>query len=364
MELIGKINVVNKTVNNQQNLKKYNFEIFDINTCESSCIIESYDGDISISKWVSPKRTRSEPFARVYKTLGQMKSITVIPVIKDEGINGDCDSFNPTTLAWMNLLNVYIILVPYVRATNHLRNSNKITNQEFDNGTVKNAIKEILNFRSDAHHYNNEKFQNNFTKIFNEAIDLYEQIGKKLNVKMHNVKKINYSFDEYLNKKNDLSIKAANREKYTNHKLEYTHHDKGIIEITNFYKGKYFLTVDEVFYEKDDTLILREAKNSTSNFPSLGEILDAFFKCLLFLNIDNLIIKENSKKINFKVEILLTGNNVQSPTVLIPGYSLEKIENLLNSSLLLTNKKLKELSSLFFKYINYTGCIIRIGENK
>jgi hypothetical protein len=47
---------------------------------------------VAISWWVSAKRTRSYPYARVYDTLGfSGKKITIIPVVKDEGKEGDRD---------------------------------------------------------------------------------------------------------------------------------------------------------------------------------------------------------------------------------------------------------------------------------
>ncbi len=45
----------------------------------------------AVSKWISPKRTRSYPFERVFNTLRVSKKITVIPIVKDEGAKGDRD---------------------------------------------------------------------------------------------------------------------------------------------------------------------------------------------------------------------------------------------------------------------------------
>lgn len=61
---------------------------FDINTCPTSCIYSDKKLNFAVSKWVSPKRTRSYPYERVYNTLANGKKITVIPVIKDEGLSG------------------------------------------------------------------------------------------------------------------------------------------------------------------------------------------------------------------------------------------------------------------------------------
>ena len=72
-----------------QKMNFVNLVAFDINDAPSSCIIQNGLNEIAISKWVSPKRTRSYPYARVYDTIKKNKRATVIPVIKDEGKEGD-----------------------------------------------------------------------------------------------------------------------------------------------------------------------------------------------------------------------------------------------------------------------------------
>jgi len=49
---------------------------------------------VAISWWVSAKRTRSYPYARVYDSLDfSGKKVTIIPIMKDEGLEGDRDFF-------------------------------------------------------------------------------------------------------------------------------------------------------------------------------------------------------------------------------------------------------------------------------
>jgi hypothetical protein len=83
---------------------------FDINQAPTYGVIQTEDGEIAYSKWVSPKRTRSYPFARIYNTYNASKILTVIPVIKDEGQDEDLDKLQYSTISWMNLLNTYIVL--------------------------------------------------------------------------------------------------------------------------------------------------------------------------------------------------------------------------------------------------------------
>ncbi len=44
--------------------------------------------NVAVCLWVSPKRTRSYPYARVYDILTQeaSKKVSIIPIVKDEGI--------------------------------------------------------------------------------------------------------------------------------------------------------------------------------------------------------------------------------------------------------------------------------------
>ena len=88
---------------------------------------------IAVSWWVSAKRTRSYPYARVYDTLSfSGKKITIIPVMKDEGKQGDRDFLQWDTIALMSLLGVYVIIGYYTDAERSLRYRHKITKQRFD----------------------------------------------------------------------------------------------------------------------------------------------------------------------------------------------------------------------------------------
>jgi len=66
---------------------------------------------LALSWWVSAKRTRSYPYARVYDSLSfQGKKVTLIPLFKDEGKEGDRDFLQWDTVSLMSLLNVYAII--------------------------------------------------------------------------------------------------------------------------------------------------------------------------------------------------------------------------------------------------------------
>ena len=121
---------------------------FDINQASAYGIIQADNTEVAYSKWVSPKRTRSYPFARIYNTYNASKILTIIPVFKDEGKDGDLDKLQYSTISWMNLLNIYIVLGYYEDAKKSYKegqaHKNKLTNQQLNNGFVKSQIKEII----------------------------------------------------------------------------------------------------------------------------------------------------------------------------------------------------------------------------
>ena len=131
MDIYAEINGIKYNIKNASDLKEINFDNFDINTIPSYCLINNNKGtNFAISKWVSPKRTRSYPFERVYNTLSVSKKVTVIPIIKDEGLKGDRDFIQWDTVSLMSLLNIYVIFAYYSKAEKHRTRENKITKQQ------------------------------------------------------------------------------------------------------------------------------------------------------------------------------------------------------------------------------------------
>jgi hypothetical protein len=91
MEITGKITGIKYKVSFAENLKSIDIGNFNINESPAFCLVKDAANSFAISKWVSPKRTRSYPYERVYNTLNSSKKITVIPIVKDEGARGDRD---------------------------------------------------------------------------------------------------------------------------------------------------------------------------------------------------------------------------------------------------------------------------------
>ncbi len=96
------------------NLKTYKLENFDINKATGAFLLENETEKIAVSRWISPKRTRSYPYERVYDTLAHSgRKVAVIPVLKDEGLGGDRDFLQWDTISLLSLLDVQVVLAYY-----------------------------------------------------------------------------------------------------------------------------------------------------------------------------------------------------------------------------------------------------------
>ena len=103
MHITAEITGLKYQVNCTDNLTEFSFKDFNINSAPSCFLLSDKKYNYGISKWVSPKRTRSYPFERVYNSLNVPKRITVIPIIKDEGSKGDRDFIQWDTVSLMSL---------------------------------------------------------------------------------------------------------------------------------------------------------------------------------------------------------------------------------------------------------------------
>jgi len=307
-----------------EELPAYDFAGFKINESGTFGKIIFDRGEIAFSKWVSPKRTRSYPFERIYNTLNSGTRLTVIPVLKDEGFDGDLDRIQYSTVSWMNLLNVYIVLAYYDKASKNIRPlqsaKNKVTQQEFNTAIINEQISEIIGSQlQSALHWNLALIENQFTNIYQAALDSYGKISEQTGVKMHDRNRQ----EEYLaaimrdfHKFRDISLRgsrgASIRETQTNHYFEYLSDGmKASFEIENYLGGTYYLTADEVIRDEQENLyIIQEAKNASKGFlPSLSDIKDGLFKLILYSNLH--ILKLDSNEVNFRSRLKLTGKKVK-----------------------------------------------------
>ena len=313
-----------------EDLPQYHIDEFNINDVGTYGKIKFKGGEIAFSKWVSPKRTRSYPFERIYNTLNSRTRITIIPVLKDEGLDGDLDRIQYSTISWMNLMNVHIVLAHYDKARKNIRPlqsaKNKITDQKFNKEVVNQQILEIIEDQlQSALHWNLALIEKRFTEIYRQALDSYESISKYTGVLVHD----RSTQEQYLaiimrdfHQFRDISLRgsrgASIRETKTSHELEYlSDGTKASFEIENYLGGVYYLTADEVIkIETDNVYIIQESKNSSGGFlPSLSDIKDGLFKLILFGNLHHLML--DSVPVEFKTRLKLTGRKVDG-TLLLP----------------------------------------------
>jgi hypothetical protein len=299
-------------------LKIIKSEDFNINTCPTSCIFLDKKINFAISKWVSPKRTRSYPYERVYNTLVSGKKITVIPVLKDEGFEGDRDFIQWDTISLMSLLDVYVILGYYDKAEKNKKYTHKITNQEFDNQYILDKIQEISAYHSSALHWNLQEINDNISKIVTKIKSSYRKISEKTKVQMHSEKgiddfqkAISGSAKEFIEYSRQKAKEAQKREFVTIQPKEVLETlTKAKITITNYLGGKYFLTVDEIITNEKELFLIEGKHTKTSLLPAKSDIKDGLLKMILYTNLKN--TEENGIFKNPRPILLLTSEKMTS----------------------------------------------------
>lgn len=298
MDIYGEITGIRYELFTSKELVEIVFNDFDVNTMPASCLISDKKYNFSISKWVSPKRTRSYPFERVYNMLSNQKRITVIPIIKDEGIAGDRDYIQWDTISLMSLLDVYVIFAYYDKAEKHKTKENKITSQKFPNEYVKKKIKEISNYHSSPLHWNLQEIHETLPSLIDTLQNAYNKISKELNVEMHSsggIEKFKTHFfegvEEFMQTSRRKAKEAQNRERLTMQPKEaLSTETKATITIKNYLGGLYYLTTDEIKITKKKLYLIEAKHSSKSKLPSISDIKDGLLKMILYCNIKNVSI--------------------------------------------------------------------------
>jgi hypothetical protein len=253
--------------------------------------------EIAVSWWVSPKRTRSYPYARVYDTLGFAgKKVTIIPIMKDEGKKGDRDFLEWDTVSLMSLLGVYVIISYYADASRSPKN-NKITNQRFDVVHVKNEINKLIYYQSDALHWNLSQLDN-AGEIGRLALQHYMDISRRLGVEMHSwesaeerIKQMLKGKETFMKLSRELAEKAQKRERITKQPKEHLTGIKATLTVKNYLGGFYYFTCDEVEIHGNDLYLIEGKHSAKKELPSLGDIKDGLLRMILFTNLENVQIE-------------------------------------------------------------------------
>ncbi|GHT40235.1 hypothetical protein AGMMS49965_08220 [Bacteroidia bacterium] len=76
MDITGKITGIKYKILLSEDLQKIDLSTLNINLAPSCFLVEDNKHTFAVSKWVSPKRTRSYPYERVYNTLNIKKNNT------------------------------------------------------------------------------------------------------------------------------------------------------------------------------------------------------------------------------------------------------------------------------------------------
>jgi hypothetical protein len=330
MNITGKITGIKYKILLSEELKEVDIKDFDINTAPSCFLLKNNKYSFAISKWVSPKRTRSYPFERVYNTLNISKKITVIPIVKDEGQKGDRDYLQWDTVSLMSLLDVFVIFAYYTDAE---KEGLKITNQQFDNQYVHSKIKEIEEYHSSALHWNLNELNTNLHDVIDKVKLSYSKIEIKTGVKLHNEcgldnfkRKIGKDVSFFMEFSRDKAEKAQAREFVTlQPKESLSSLSKAKVTITNYLGGKYFLTVDEILLENNKVSLIEGKHSKDAILPAKSDIKDGLLKMILYSNLLN---------------VTLNGNNVKSQAVLC--LTAAKLQGAIHSA-----SNLSELSTFF-----------------
>jgi hypothetical protein len=338
VNIVGKITGLKYKILLSDELKEIDVKDFDINEIPSACLVTDDQNIFAVSKWVSPKRTRSYPFERVFNTLHVSKKITVIPIVKDEGARGDRDFIQWDTVSLMSLLDVFVIFAYYDKAE---KKGQKITNQRFNNEYVLSKIEEIEQYHSSALHWNLNELNTNLHNILDKVKSSYTEIERSTGVRLHNPNGLD-NFKAKIGK--DVSLfmafsrgkaeKAQSREFVTfQPKESLATLSKAKVTIANYLGGQYFLTVDEVLLTEDKILLIEGKHSKNAILPSKGDIKDGLLKMILYSNLSEVAV--DGKALKSEAVLSLTSAKLKGA---IDNYSGEETisnfvaENNLSSS--------------------------------
>ena len=366
MDIKGQITGIRYKVFLSEDLQAVEIDKFNINEVSPFCLLKDGNASFAVSKWVSPKRTRSYPYERVYNTLSVSKRITVIPIIKDEGIDGDRDFLQWDTVSLMSLFDVFVIFAYYNNATKNYKYENKITNFSFDNKYVISKIKEIAQYHSSALHWNLNELKNNLHDIVDKTQKCYENIQEYSGVQLHsqigieNFKtKIGKDVSAFMDFSREKAKSAQSREMLTTQPKErLTTDTKAKITIKNYLGGQYFFTVDEVSVEKNTVYLIESKHSKRTVLPSKGDIKDGLLKMILYSNLCE--VEVDGKPMKSKAVLHLTSPKIDREiTSEMPIWDRGDLLLINNFS----QKQIRFIDVLFDEAVE-NGFVVKIGGAK
>lgn len=335
-EITGEINEIKYKPLLTNHLQTVSNEDFDINKSPPAFIF----GNLAVSRWVSPKRTRSYPYERVYNTLLHPKRATIIPIFKDEGADGERDFLQFDTVSLLNLLDVYLILGYYGDAARD--SSNNLIDQKFDRAFINEKIRQLQNFTGTATVWNFQQLRE-IPAVLEKAKTAYAEISERADVTMHDAagvenfqKRIGKNLEEFRTFSRRKSQNAQNREFQTVQPKEALSSDtKGRVTISDKSGGKYFFTCDETRVE-DGILYLIEDKHTVrAKIPSPSDIKDGLLKMMLYSNLQN--VRIGGDAVSSKPVLRLTSNKISG--AISAKSSAADIENFFQTNQFNANQK-------------------------
>ena len=280
-------------------LREYKLEDFKVNDSTGAFTLSDGQNKIAFSRWLSPKRTRSYPYQRVYNTLAFPKRAAIIPVVKDEGAGGERDFLQWDTISLLSLLDVYLIPAYYSEAVKNTRRGDQITGQKLDENYIGEKLKEIFASKGSAREWN-EREVKNLSGVFEKSRIAYAEIYKKTQTYLHDdtalLQLINLAanpadFAAFSRRK---AIQAQTRETQSIQPKEALATDtKGRVTITNLAGGKYFFTCDETLLDKDSLFLIEDKHSQRAKIPSENDIKDGLLKMIIYTNLENVRVGKN-----------------------------------------------------------------------
>ena len=314
-------------------LSKFPLREFDINRAKASGIIETETTEVAYAKWVSPKRIQISSLARTYNSLSTSKTVSktlaIVPVLKDDGRDGDLDKLHYSTVSSLNLLNTYLVLGYHNHADKNSApgsiDRDKLTNHRFESESIRSQIQAIIDYPKNAFHWNKQLLETQFGETLRQALDAYWKISDRTGVKIHPYT----GMDHY-----QLSV-IADLEAFGKNSLTQSQDDvdsspnvgvlkypvsgsKATFAIETDRGGRYPLVPESLFW-LTDRYVIQESRNSAKKpFLDLSEIQEALLRLIPYVSLHSLHL--NGEAVRFSVRLKLTGFTVLSQ-VLLPADS-------------------------------------------
>ena len=310
-------------------LKNFPLREFDINRAKASGIIETETTEVAYAKWVSPKRTQLSSLARTYNSYSASKTVSkilaIVPVLKDDGRDGDLDKLHYSTVSSLNLLNTYLVLGYHNHADKNSTpgavDRDKLTNHRFESESIRSQIQAIIDYPKNAFHWNKQLLETQFGETLRQSLDAYWKISDRTGVKIHPYIGMDHYQTSVIDdleafKKNSLTKSQDDADSLPGvAALKYpVSGSKATFAVETDRGGRYPLMPESLFW-LTDRYVIQESRNSAKKpFLDLVEIQEALLKLIPYASLHSLQL--NGEAVQFSVRLKLTGFKIVSQVML------------------------------------------------